>query len=84
MLVDECQKISLTSCVRAANQKIKETLLAAEAHIGNKAVELIPSKTAFDGVRYWFKCPLCEKRMGTLFAHPLTREVGCRHCLGLE
>jgi hypothetical protein len=84
ILVDECQKISITDCIRAANQKIKTALLTAEAHIGNKAIELVPSKTAFDGVRYWFKCPLCRKQKGTLFAHPLTGEIGCRGCLGLD
>ena len=84
MLVDECQKISITSYIRKANQQLKQALLVAETRIGNKAIELIPSKTAFDGMRYWFKCPLCKKRMGTLFMHPLTHEVGCRNCLALE
>jgi len=84
ILVEECQKVSITSCIRAVNEKLKKALLAAETHIGNQTIELIASKTAFNGVRYWFRCPLCSKRMGTLFMHPLTSEIGCRNCLELE
>lgn len=83
-LVEECQKISINTYIRAANEKLKEALLAAETRIGNKTIELVLSKNTFGGVIYWFKCPLCGKRMRTLFAHPLTSEIGCRHCLGLE
>ena len=84
ILVDECQKIDIRSCIRAANRKLKEALLAAEMRIGNKTIELISTKTAFGGVCYWFRCPLCLKRAGTLFEHPLTGEIGCRSCLELE
>jgi hypothetical protein len=84
VLVEDCQKISISGYIREANRKLKETLLTAEVQLANKSIELTPSKTAFGGTRYWFKCPLCAGRAGTLFAHPLTSEIGCRECLGLE
>ncbi len=83
-LVEDCQKISISGYIREANRKLKEALLAAEVQLDNKTIELTPSKSAFGSIRYWFKCPLCAGRAGTLFAHPLTGEIGCRKCLGLE
>jgi predicted RNA-binding Zn-ribbon protein involved in translation (DUF1610 family) len=50
----------------------------------NKIIELTPSRTAFGGIRYWFKCPNCGDRVGMLFVQPITRVIGCRKCLGLE
>ena len=50
----------------------------------NKIIGLMPSKTAFGGIRYWFKCPVCEMRIGVLFIHPLNRKVGCKKCLNLD
>lgn len=84
LLVEACQKISISSYIREANRKLKEALLTAELQVASKSIELTLSKTALGGIRYWFKCPLCSARAGILFAHPLTGEIGCRKCLGLE
>ena len=84
ILVEDCQRISITAYVRKARAKLKEALIAAELEANNKSIELTPSKTAFGGIRYWFKCPMCSGRVGTLFVHPMTGEIGCRKCLGLE
>ena len=82
-LVEDCQKISISTYLRKAQEKLKKSLIAAGVKVANLSVELTPSKTAFGGKRYWFKCPKCSKRVGTLFVHPLTRAIGCRKCLGL-
>jgi hypothetical protein len=47
-------------------------------------VELIAAETRFNGVRFWFKCPLCQRRVGVLFKHPLSQAIGCRLCLNLR
>ncbi len=83
-LVDECQKISITTYIRQAKAKLKNALLMSTLEMDSKAIELTPSKTSFHGERYWFKCPKCSKRAGTLFVHPLNHEIGCRKCLNLE
>jgi hypothetical protein len=54
------------------------------ANIGNQSISLTVSKTRFNGLRYWFSCPMCQRRVGVLYVHPLTSEVGCRHCLKLD
>ena len=84
ILVENCQKISITNYLRKAKEKLKETLITTEMELGNLSIELTPSKTRFSGTRYLFKCPQCKDRVGTLFVHPLTHEIGCRECLKLE
>ncbi len=84
LLVENCQKISINTFSRQANKKLKEMFLSSQFEITSRNIELTTSSVHFGGIRYWFKCPLCEKKMGTLFIHPLNQQVGCRGCLGLE
>jgi hypothetical protein len=84
ILVESCQRVSISTYLHKAKEKIKKELVTAEIKMDNMNIDLIPSKTAYEGVRYWFKCPLCTHRTGTLFVHPLTSTIGCRRCLGLE
>lgn len=44
------------------------------------AVTLQPQSCRFGGARWWFLCPRCYRRVGTVF---ITQRVGCRHCLHL-
>lgn len=83
-LVEEFQKVSINTFLREAKNKIKEIFLSSQIEIMDKNIELTTSNLHFGGVRYWFKCPLCNKRVGTLFIHPLNQSIGCRNCLGLE
>ncbi len=83
-VVEECQKISIITYLRKVKGKIKETLISSEIEAGGVVIELTTSKTAFNGTRYWFKCPLCGKRAGVLFKHPLADRIGCRICLNLD
>jgi hypothetical protein len=83
-LVEDCQRVSISAYLRKAKEKLKKTLVTAEIELGNLTIELTASKTSFDGTRYWFKCPQCARRVGTLFVHPLTSAIGCRKCLGFE
>jgi hypothetical protein len=84
ILVEDCQRVSISAYLRKAKEKLKKTLVAAEIELGDLSIELAASKTAFGGTRYWFRCPKCAGRAGTLFVHPLTGAIGCRKCLGLE
>ena len=84
ILVEDCQRVSISTYLRKAKEQVKKTLIAAELRMANLKIELAPSETAFGGTRYWFRCPQCSGRAGTLFVHPLTSGIGCRKCLGLE
>ena len=84
ILVEDCQKLSISSYLRKAKEKLKDVLINAEVESENLTIELTSSRTHFKGIRYWFKCPQCKGRVGTLFIHPLTKIIGCRKCLSLE
>ena len=83
-LVEECQKISMNTFSAQAKKKLKETLLLSQIEVMNRNIDLTTSDMHFGGVRHWFKCPMCQRRVGTLFVHPVSHKVACRGCLGLE
>jgi len=83
-LVEECQKIRIEDFLKTYRNKLKELVLASELEILGLKIELTTSKTCYNGIRFWFKCPLCKRRAGVLLKHPLTYEIGCRQCLNLE
>jgi len=82
-LVEGCQKISISTFTKNAKRRMKESFIYSELEIAEIQVGLTTSKTHFGGVRYWFKCH-CGKRVGVLFVHPVSQNLGCRACLGLE
>lgn len=83
-LVEECQKVSITPFSKRAKEQIKATLLSSEIEMAGTRLELTTTPVHFGGTRYWFKCPLCSKRVGTVLVHPISAQTGCRACLGLE
>jgi len=83
-LVEDCQKIVISDFLKKYKVKLKELILKSELEILDISVELTTSQAGFKGVRFWFKCPFCAKRVGVLFKHPLNNKIGCRVCLKLE
>jgi hypothetical protein len=83
-LVEECQKIRIEDFLKSYRNELKKLILTSELEIFDSRIELTISKTCYNGVRFWFRCPLCRKRVGVLLKHPLTDKIGCRQCLNLE
>jgi len=83
-LVEECQKIRIEGFLKQYKEKIKEVILNSELEALGWNIELATSKTHYNGIRFWFKCPLCHLRVGVLLKHPLADIIGCRRCLRLE
>ena len=77
-LVEDCQKICVNSYVKKATQKVKKQLLVCELEIQGIQVSLTTSDTKFKGIRYWFTCPNCKKRVGIIFFHPILKKLGCK------
>jgi hypothetical protein len=46
-------------------------------------VELQPTQTNFGGLRYWFLCPSCHRRVGKLYLPKGRTRLACRQCHGL-
>jgi hypothetical protein len=84
LLVEECQKIEINTFLKMAKLKLKEALINSALSTQGIVVELTTSKTGLGGTRYWFKCPCCHRRSGTLFLPTVGQNLGCRACLGLE
>lgn len=83
-LVEDCQKIVISEFLKKYRVQLKELVVKSELEILDISVGLTTSRAGFKGVRFWFKCPLCAKRIGVLFKHPLGNRIGCRVCLKLE
>jgi len=83
-LVEQCQKIRFSDFIGKAKQQIKESILEASIEADGHQILLNKSKTGFGGTRFWFSCPICNKRAGVLYKHPVSQFLGCRRCLGLD
>ena len=83
-LVEQCQNISITNYTKQAKGKLKELLINSQIELAGENIGLITSQTNYNGIRYWFKCPICNSRAGKLYKHPISQILGCRLCLNLE
>ncbi len=84
LLVEECQKISITEYTQRVKISLKKKLLETELEYDDVSVTLTTSQTNRNGLRYWFMCPICIKRCGVLFVHPMSLILACRRCLNLR
>jgi len=83
-LVEQCRSINISDYLNKAKSELKECITNSQLESDGYEIELITSKTNFNGTRLWFKCPLCEERVGVLYKHPFNGNLGCRRCLNLE
>lgn len=81
-MVEDCQGVSIKGLLDQYKVALKTQTLSA--NIGSQDISLTTSKAGISGIRYWFSCPLCQRRVGIIYVHPITNQVGCRHCLGLD
>ena len=83
-LVEQCQKIRLSDFIRKSSQQFKKAILQASIEADGYKFTLNKSDTGFGGTRFWFSCPICHKRAGVLYKHPVSQILGCRQCLRLD
>ncbi len=79
--LEGCRKININDLVRETNKELKRAILEAKIRIFNQEVRLTTSKTRFGGERFWFVCPKCQKRVGTLYKS--NEKIECRNCLNV-
>lgn len=48
-----------------------------------KRLRLTTTKPHFGGLRLWFECPRCNRRVAKLYPYLPARTYACRECLGL-
>ena len=83
-LVEYCQKVRIEDLLKICRAELKKIVLDLQIEALGQKIGLVTSKTCFDGVRFWFSCPMCNRKVGVLFTHPINRNVGCRTCLNLD
>lgn len=83
-LVDECQKVSISNFMKEGKRRVKMALIESSIELLGIDIKLRTSETGFGGIRYWFECPNCKRRVGVVYVNPITHALGCRICLDLE
>ena len=83
-LVENCQQIAVSTYLKKTKINLKKLILESLLNTEGIDIELTTSKTHFNGLRLWFKCPLCHRRIGIIYKHPISQILGCRVCLELE
>lgn len=84
ILVEDCQKLKISDFMKVCRESMKKLILESEIQGLGLQIDLTTSKTNFGGTRFWFVCPVCRERVGVLLNHPVTHQLGCRKCLGLN
>jgi hypothetical protein len=81
---ENCQQIAVHDILRQYQEQWKQQLAQTELRVMDQPVHFVTSKLQHGGTRLWFACPLCGRRCGTLFQHPISADIGCRVCLGVR
>lgn len=82
-VVEDCQRLDIAQFLRDCRRDLKAAVLNVSIEAAGVKIDLATSATGYGGARFWFKCPWCDKRVGTIFRHPYDGSVGCRTCLRL-
>ena len=82
-IVEWSRSVRIEDFVQEATKTIKLQLIFSQLEANDYHVQLTTSKTRFNGERYWFVCPQCQRRSGVLYQNQ-SNGLGCRQCLGLK
>ena len=82
-LVENCQKISVDDLVRIATKDLKKRIVEAQIEALGINLNLTTTSTRFAGQRLCFQCPVCTKRIRTIY-QTVNGSIACRACLGLK
>ena len=82
LTLESCRKIKIDDLVRQARLEAKRLYIESLDLDSGRRIDLGTSSTRYGGLRYWFKCPKCQKRVGVLYRGP--DELCCRACVGFR
>lgn len=83
-LTDQCKQIDINDFVHRASKQLKKELIQMNLELEGCQIQLSTSELSHGGIRYWLNCPICNKRSGKLFKHPISKLIACRKCNKLE
>ncbi len=76
--VNNLRAIKIDDLVRKAKNEFKYQFIKSDVDINGRQINLTMSKTRYGGNRFWFICPLCNKKRGIIYSGNLLR---CRICV---
>src|SRR3989339_454931 len=76
LTVENCPRVKIDDLLKQCRDTFKESMLTSQIKVMDIDVELITTETNFNGLRFWFKCPQCERRVGVIFKHPISDAIG--------
>lgn len=82
--VEKCRKISISDYIRQFRTQFKEAVVSSVAESVGTEIGIATTRTGFGGIRFWFVCPHCERKIGIILVHPISGMIGCRRCLGVD
>jgi len=65
------------------NPSVGVSSLWADGQRTYASIKLTTTIPHFGGVRYWYVCPQCRRRVRKLYTTDADRVYACRHCWGL-
>ena len=84
IFIEQCQKININSLLKDIKAEIKELRLKLKLQEFGQKIEVTSTPCHFGKERFWFICPKCKKRIGTLYKPPTQNIFLCRKCHDLK
>ena len=84
VLVEQCQKVNINKLVRSVKNDLVSIKLFSKIEALGQIIEVTTTPCYFGNKRFWFICPSCKKRVGTLYKPPTKNGLLCRHCHNLK
>jgi len=78
--LENLTKINIDQFVRQVNKDLKRSLLESRLETIYGNLSLTTTRTRFEGSKYWFICPKCLGRAGTLYLSENLAKFICRKC----
>lgn len=80
IVLENCKKVNMKDLLKTVKERLKYELMSVEV----EGITFIQTKTNYWGIRYWFSCPKCERKISVLYENPATHTLECRLCIGLK
>ncbi len=83
-LVEHCQKLNINDLIHCIKSELIKAKLKSRINILGQDLEITTTPCYFGNERIWFLCPVCTRRVGTLYKPPAKNMLLCRKCHNLS
>lgn len=83
LLIEQCQKVNINQLCRETKNELIALRLKSKIEALGQEIDITTTPCHFGGRRFWFICPSCGKKVGTLYLPPVGNKLLCRKCHNL-